>query len=245
MTLEQIDLIVRRANPVPDASMLDPVDAPALLDQHRRTDMATLEHTPITDQPDKPRRPRWLAVAAAIVVAAAGVIIVMQRGGDSTNQPTVPTATTAPLATAPATTVLQDAADERSAVDIAQGFFDALATYDSATMEEYLSPDALARTYRDSDGLRLQLGWADAIGFKRTRDECVQVETSGAASIVRCSYLFDAIRSDEYGLGPFDGNYLTLTIGHFRFLKAVLLSRFPDVKLPVTRPEGGASKQEA
>jgi len=38
---------------------------------------------------------------------------------------------------------------------------------------------------------------------------------------------------------------LTLTIGHFRFLKAVLLSRFPDVNLPVTRPEGGASKQDA
>jgi hypothetical protein len=38
---------------------------------------------------------------------------------------------------------------------------------------------------------------------------------------------------------------LSLTISHFRFLKAVLLSRFPDVKLPVTRPEGGASRQEA
>jgi len=38
---------------------------------------------------------------------------------------------------------------------------------------------------------------------------------------------------------------LTLTIGHFKFLKAVLLSRFPDVKLPVARPEGGASIQKS
>lgn len=36
---------------------------------------------------------------------------------------------------------------------------------------------------------------------------------------------------------------LALTIGHFKFLKTVLLSRFPDAKLPVTRSEGGASKQ--
>ncbi|MBA7468058.1 hypothetical protein ES707_03299 [subsurface metagenome] len=36
---------------------------------------------------------------------------------------------------------------------------------------------------------------------------------------------------------------LALAIGHFKFLKTVLLSRFPDAKLPVTRSERGASKQ--
>src|SRR6188474_3358870 len=108
MTLEQIDLIVRRANPVPDASMLEPVDAPALLDQHRRTDMETLERTATPEQPDKQRRAAWLADASATLVTA-------------------------------------------------QGFFDALAAYDSAAAEAYLSPDVLARTYRGADGLRLQL----------------------------------------------------------------------------------------
>ena len=37
---------------------------------------------------------------------------------------------------------------------------------------------------------------------------------------------------------------LTLTIGHFKFLKAALLSRFPDAKLPATLPESGASEQQ-
>lgn len=36
---------------------------------------------------------------------------------------------------------------------------------------------------------------------------------------------------------------LALTISHFKFLKAALLSRFPDAKLAVSRPEGGASGQ--
>ena len=38
---------------------------------------------------------------------------------------------------------------------------------------------------------------------------------------------------------------LTQTIGHFKFLKAALLSRFPDVKLPAASPEDGASGQES
>ena len=33
---------------------------------------------------------------------------------------------------------------------------------------------------------------------------------------------------------------LTLTIGHFKFLKAALLSRFPDAKPAAARSEGGA-----
>jgi hypothetical protein len=144
MTLEQIDLIVRRANPVPDASMLEPVDAPALLDQHRRTAMETLERAATQDQPDKPRRAAWLAVAAAIVVAAVGVIVVMQRGDDTPNQPVVPAATPAPAPTpAPATSVPLTPADASAAVATAQGFVDALAASDSGTAAAYLSPDVL------------------------------------------------------------------------------------------------------
>jgi hypothetical protein len=213
MTLEQIDLIVRRANPVPDTSMLEPVDAPALLDQHRRTDMETWERTATPEQPDKQRRAAWLAVAAAIVIAAAGVIIVMQRGDDTT-QPTVPAATTPPPATASPTTVSPTPADASATLATAEGFFDALAAYDSAAAEAYLSRDVLARTYRGADGLRLQLSWGEAIGYKRTRGACDLIRTTDIGGVVRCPYVFDAIRSDEYGLGPFDGSFLSMTIAN-------------------------------
>jgi hypothetical protein len=211
MTLEQIDLIVRRANPVPDVSMLDPVDAPALLDQHRRTEMETLERAATPDQPDKPKRVAWLAVAAAIVLAAVGTIIVMQRGDD--DQPVVPAATPAPTPEpAPATTVPLTPAEASAAVATAEAFFDALTASDAGTAASYLSPDVLATTYGGSDGLGLQLSWADAARLVRTRGTCDVTDTSQTRLVVRCPYLFDAIRSDEYGLGPFDGSYLDLIV---------------------------------
>ena len=54
MTLDQIELMVRQANPVPDVSMLEHVDAPVLLDQHRRMDMETMDRTTAEEQPSKP-----------------------------------------------------------------------------------------------------------------------------------------------------------------------------------------------
>ena len=98
MTPEQIDPIVRRANPVPDVSMLDPVDARALLDENRRTEMQTLERAATRERPAKDRRGRWVAVAAAIAVAAAGVIIVE---ADDDSDRIAPSNTTAPPATTP------------------------------------------------------------------------------------------------------------------------------------------------
>jgi hypothetical protein len=198
MKLDEIDVIVRRANPVPDVSMLERVDSSALLEQDRRTDVETLERAKQPDQRGKPRRRPWLAIAAAIVLVAVGVIVVMQRDDDSEG-PVVPAATTP----APSTD---------AAVTTAAAFFDALVASAPDVAASFVSPQALTDTYGGADGLRAQLAWADATGLKRTRSDCTVSQASAAGTRVRCPYTFTALRSDDYGLGPFGDSYFDITV---------------------------------
>ena len=55
MTLDQIDQMVRQANPVPDLTVLEPVDASVLmLDQQRRTEMQTHDRVEVDQVPRGP-----------------------------------------------------------------------------------------------------------------------------------------------------------------------------------------------
>ena len=218
MTLDQIELMVRRANPVPDVSMLDHVDAPVLLDQHRRMDMETMDRT-TAERPSRPGRGLWLGVAAAIVIAVVGLAL-LQRDEDPDE--VVPSATTAPPATSaapattlpPTTTVPLDSADAAAAAETASSFFDALAANDAEAMAALLSPDALTEIYDGMDGLRIELDWNEAEGFKRIPGACQAQEAVEEGIVVRCPYDFHAIRSDELGLGPFTDNYIIFTVSN-------------------------------
>jgi hypothetical protein len=222
MTLDQIELMVRQANPVPDVSMLEHVDAPVLLDQHRRMDMETMDRTTAEERPSKPGRGLWLGVAAAIVIAVAGLVL-LQRDDDpdevvpsATTQPAttvVPATSATPVTTAaPADTIPLDSAEAAAAAETASSLFDALAANDAEAMAALLTPGALTETYGGMDELRIELDWNEAQGFKRIPGACQAQAAVQEGIVVRCPYDFHAIRSDELGLGPFTDNYIDFTV---------------------------------
>ena len=95
MTHDQIDRLVRKANPLPDPNALEPVGVPVLATPlERRTEMQ-IDDKPGTEvQPD---RNRWsgplIGIAAAAVILVAGLVLFLTR--DNT-----PVAEPAPNATA-------------------------------------------------------------------------------------------------------------------------------------------------
>lgn len=65
MTHDQIDRMVRQANPVPELTTLDPVDASVLvLDQQRRTVMQTNDRVTVDQERESPKRGLLIGVAA-------------------------------------------------------------------------------------------------------------------------------------------------------------------------------------
>jgi hypothetical protein len=112
MTLDQIDQIVRRANPVPDLNALEPADASDLPLDRRRTAMDSDDQIRVDQAPQQPRRGLLLGVGvAALVVALVGALILLQRGdGAPVAESTV--------VTEPPTVVTEAAPEAGSAADI-------------------------------------------------------------------------------------------------------------------------------
>jgi hypothetical protein len=99
MTHDQIDRMVRKANPLPDPAILGVVDAPVLTTE-RRTEMQT-DDRQTTDQPGQGR---WSGPAIGIAVAAAiligGAIFLLTRDGTPVAEP-APNAAQLPAAFEP------------------------------------------------------------------------------------------------------------------------------------------------
>jgi len=52
----------------------------------------------------------------------------------------------------------------------------------------------------------------EATGFKHILDSCVETSSYALGTVVRCTYDFHGIRSDEIGLGPYTGSYDEITV---------------------------------
>ena len=176
MTLDQIDQMVRQANPVPDLTVLEPVDASVLVfDQQRRIEMQTHDRVEVEQEEEKSR---WgsLVGIAAIVAIVVGVLVWIR--------PVV-----APVA-----------ADQP--VDVAVAFIEAYGAFDVDAAASHLAADAdLSRLEAGMEGWQLGVRWLEAVGFKVVLDSCEEeIDSPGT---VGCLFAFHAIRSDEIGLGPF------------------------------------------
>ena len=78
MTLDQIDQMVRKANPVPDLKVLEPVDASVLvLDQQRRTEMQTHDRGEVDQGKEKAGRGLLIGIAAVAAIVV-GVLVLVQ-----------------------------------------------------------------------------------------------------------------------------------------------------------------------
>lgn len=189
MTHDLIDRMVREANPVPDLTVLEAVDA-SVLDVQRRTGMQTHDRVIVDEEHEKPRRNLLIGIAAAAAVILIGVLFVWQ-----------PTENAA-VADQPAA----------SAVEIATSFVEAYATYDVDRAASYLAADAFGEFGGNLENMRLQNTWREATGFRELLDSCEEQTTLSSGTVVRCTYDYHALRSEEIGLGPFGGSYFDFTV---------------------------------
>lgn len=199
MTLDQIDRMVRQANPVPDLTALEPVDASVPVLQQRRTEMQTHDRVKVEDAADKPRRGLLIGFAAAAVVAIGALILIQQRQS-------------APVADEPTTT---------SAVEIATAFVEAYAAFDTDKAGSYVAADADLSRFAGGSDWRLQNRLLEAHGFKLLLDSC-DLLTGPSTTSVRCAFDYHGIRSDEIGLGPFSGSWFDISLQGEEVISALL-----------------------
>ncbi|HUP15778.1 MAG TPA: hypothetical protein VM848_06990 [Acidimicrobiia bacterium] len=186
MTLDQIDQMVRQANPVPDLTVLEPVDASVLvIDQQRRTEMQTHNRVEVDQEQEKPRLGLLVGMAAAAAIVI-GALVLLQPG---------------------------DFAVAGDPIDVATAFVEAFGAFDSGKAASYLAADAnLGGFGEDGEGMMADMRWREASGFKLLLDSCVATTTEPSGTSVRCAYDYHGIRSDEIGLGPYGGSWFDIRV---------------------------------
>lgn len=109
MTHEQIDRLVRRANPIPEPDALEAVMAPALIDdQEEKTHMSTDARQ--SDGKNGLGRGVMVAIATGVAVLVAGVTFGLLSGNGEVASPGSSTTTAAPTTTTAPTTTSSTAA---------------------------------------------------------------------------------------------------------------------------------------
>jgi hypothetical protein len=183
MTLDQIDQMVRQANPVPDLTVLEPVDASVLVfDQQRRMEMQTHDRVEVDQEPEKSRRGLLVGIAAAAVIVIG--VLIFARPMD------------APVA---------------SPVEVAAEFVEAYGSFDIDRAFSYLAADAAGVDSLTEE--RLLARFMEAIGTKNiSTGPCEEVSTTPDGTLVRCPFEYHMLRSDEIGRGPYGPNAYNLTV---------------------------------
>jgi hypothetical protein len=230
ITDDEVMRLFERADP---ARVKDPapvIDATGYLDtlRTRSTEVTLIETPPTPSGPTS--RHRWriiTAAAAAVVLIAGGALVLATR--DDTTEPT----TTEPTITGQET-------PEEGAEAIARGFVDAYGAFDADRVETYLSDDAVvvglsAVLPRTPEERRLAISMLEAVGYKQSVVRCGERDSSGAGTRIRCTFDFQALRSDEIaqvrtepggnvlvGVGPYSGSYFDLTVRDGKIVQAGL-----------------------
>jgi hypothetical protein len=186
MTLEQIDRLIRQANPVPDLGALEPIDA-SVLDEQRRMDMQTHDRV-VVDREPGPSRRNWIIGIAAAAAVVVGALLVFQLRSD------------APVAGQP-----------RTAVQIATDYLAAVAARDPDGVASLVSAEALA-DLGSMEALRAEFQWREASGFELLPGSCEEANSTPTEVFVECAYDYHGIRSAELGLGPYTGSTYMFTI---------------------------------
>lgn len=198
MTFEEIDVLVRSANPVPDPSALEPIDVHESNGHQRKR--ATMQIQDLTEtttvvhrRPSGGRNGKTIAgVAAALLVVVALVTVSAVTGDDDGTD--VPASRAA------------------SPIDLADSFLAEWASYDSAEVASYLSTDALAAA-GGLDAIDREVRWREASGWQWMFEGCAEVGAGTARTILRCPFSYHGIRSDELGLPPFEGSDYRIVVG--------------------------------
>lgn len=151
------------------------------------------------------------AVAAAIGVAAI-VWVLGPRGGQHT---------TAPLGGS------VDATPEEVATD----FVESYGAFQASLAGTYVAVDADISGLVTSVGasplegppdhqLRVHISLLEAMSYEQMHDSCGETFFIVSDTVVRCTFDFHLLGSDEIGRGPFSGSYLDLTVRDGEIVRA-------------------------
>jgi hypothetical protein len=138
-------------------------------------------------------------VAAAIAVVAVAVIV-GTWGGQDTTTPANPPTTVEP--------------SEETRGGRRHGFLQCVQLLQRGSGGLHAGRDADLSGF-GVDGtreFRLLMRFWEATGFKHMLDSCEETGRFAFGTVVRCTWNFHAIRSDEIGLGPYSGSYDELTV---------------------------------
>lgn len=182
MKIEEIDRLVRQANPVPDLSVLEPIEMDDLLSgEERRHSMDTRVEVEKTEKPEQPRRGPMIAWAAALMVVFAGVLTVLTDSEEGVA-----------------------GFEELTEVEKAQLFVDSLNEYDSETALSFLADDAVVNILaaKSPDDLPAHALWTEAVGFTFDRRECPITEQRAYDVLVVCELIVENAWSDVLEVDP-------------------------------------------
>jgi hypothetical protein len=151
-----------------------------------------------------PKRPRTVGkkAGAFVVAAAIGLMAVACTPGTRDGQ-----GTTAP-ADQPPTVYPADP----KAKEIATSFVQAVGAFDAKRAVAYLADDAVIPEGLPPEELPVLISFYEAQGYKQILDPCRVTGSFAYGTVVRCTFDFHAIRSDEIGRGPYHGSYWDLTV---------------------------------
>jgi hypothetical protein len=148
--------------------------------------MQTQDKVDLDREPEPRSRGLLIAVAAAVVLVLIGAVIYF-RGREET-----------PVVTQP---------PEESAtpVEIATAFLEAYSTFDVDEAFTYLAADVVGLGTIEEE--RLSARFLQAIGDKTILGPCEETGTEPTRTVVHCTFDWHQLRSDEIGLGPYEGDY--------------------------------------
>jgi hypothetical protein len=106
--------------------------------------------------------------------------------------------------------------------EVATSFIEAYGAFDAERAISYLADDADISGMIGSVGaapgvegtlkeFRLLISHLEAIGYKQMLDPCEEQGSSASGTLLRCTFDFHLLRSDEIGRGPFSGSSFLLT----------------------------------
>ena len=215
ITEDEVMDLLERADPVRHIHPAPAVDAAGYLDA-LRTRSSTVDYTDTEPTPTEPvtNRHRWLSAAAAAVTVAivAGGLVLATRADDETGGATGGATAPGPVTEGPVTTPPPPPADQLAAVEVARGFLDAENAYDADWALTYLSDDYIVAEPGTPEAYRRALSWSQAKGDWRVSIDCEPQGESAGGIVIRCTYHYHTLGSEQIGLGPYSGGYTDFTI---------------------------------
>jgi hypothetical protein len=154
------------------------------------------------------------------VLAAVGLVAVACTSETRTGQRAA-----APRDQQPTASPVDPAAEE-----VARNFLQAYGDFEADQAISYLADDADITELITSVGaqgvegtlkeFRLLIAHLEGIGYKQMLDPCEEQGSSASGTLLRCTFDFHLLRSDEIGRGPFSGSAFLLTVHDGKIVRA-------------------------